>query len=125
MAEGDPIRIIPHRGVDDDCGSLEVWFADGRKSVRFYWDNLVSRRLSLQHPHAKRWHRLSPCALMLNFAASVATVKLLGKGIIFQPFERKGGFIENIEPTRPDHQHGGPKSDIGVVILEAMIVGGG
>jgi len=46
MAEGDPIRIIPHRGVDDDSGSLEVWFADGRKSVRFYWDNLVSRRLS-------------------------------------------------------------------------------
>jgi hypothetical protein len=46
MAEGDPVRIIPHRGVDDDCGSLEVWFADGRKSVRFYWDNLVSRRLS-------------------------------------------------------------------------------
>ena len=24
----------------------EKWFADGRKSVRFYWDNLVSRRLS-------------------------------------------------------------------------------
>jgi hypothetical protein len=46
MAEGDPIRIIPHRGVDDDCGSFEVWFADGRKSVRIYWDNLVSRRLS-------------------------------------------------------------------------------
>jgi hypothetical protein len=46
MAEGDPIRIIPHRGVDDDSGSLEVWFADGRESVRFYWDNLVSRRLS-------------------------------------------------------------------------------
>ena len=46
MAEGDPIRIIPHRGVDDDSGSLEVWFADGRKSVGFYWDNLVSRRLS-------------------------------------------------------------------------------
>jgi hypothetical protein len=46
MAEGDPIRIIPHRGVDDDSGSFEVCFADGRKSVRFYWDNLVSRRLS-------------------------------------------------------------------------------
>jgi hypothetical protein len=46
MAEGDLIRIIPHRGVDDDCGSLEVWFADGRKPVRFYWDNLVSRRLN-------------------------------------------------------------------------------
>ena len=46
MAEGDPVRIIPHRGVDDHCGSVEVWFADGRQSVRFYWDNLVSRRLS-------------------------------------------------------------------------------
>ena len=46
MAEGDLIRIIPHRGVDDDGGSLEVWFADGRKSVRFYLDSLVSRRLS-------------------------------------------------------------------------------
>jgi hypothetical protein len=46
MAEDDPIRIIPHRGVDGDWGSLEVWFADGRQSVRFYWDNLVSRRLS-------------------------------------------------------------------------------
>ena len=45
MAEGDPIRIIPHRGVDDDCGSVEVWFADGRKAVVFYWDNLVSRRM--------------------------------------------------------------------------------
>ena len=46
MAEGDPIRIIPHRGAEGDCGSVEVWFADGRQSVRFYWDNLVSRRLS-------------------------------------------------------------------------------
>ena len=46
MAEGDLIRIIPHRGADENCGSLEVWFADGRKSVRFYWDSLVSRRLS-------------------------------------------------------------------------------
>jgi hypothetical protein len=46
MAEGDPIRIIPHRGVDDDCGSLDLWFADGRPSVRYYWDSLVSRRLS-------------------------------------------------------------------------------
>jgi hypothetical protein len=31
MAEGDPTR-----SVDADCGSLEVWFADGRPSVRFY-----------------------------------------------------------------------------------------
>jgi len=45
MAEGDPVRIIPHRGVDEDCGSIE-WFADGRPSARFYWDNLVSRRLN-------------------------------------------------------------------------------
>ena len=41
-----PSASSPHRGVDDDCGSLEVWFADGRKSVRFYSENLVSRRLS-------------------------------------------------------------------------------
>ena len=46
MAEGDPIRISPPRGVDDDSGSLEVWFADGRNSIRFYWDNLFSRRLN-------------------------------------------------------------------------------
>jgi hypothetical protein len=45
MPEGDPIRIIPHRGVDNDSGSIEVWFADGRPSARFYWDNLISRRL--------------------------------------------------------------------------------
>ena len=45
MAEGDLIRIIRHRGVDNDCGSLELWFADGRPSRYFYWDNLVSRRL--------------------------------------------------------------------------------
>jgi hypothetical protein len=57
MAEGDLTRIIPHRGVDDNCGSFEVWFADGRKSVRFYWDNLVSRRLSPQHPHVRAGHR--------------------------------------------------------------------
>ena len=46
MAEGDPIRIIPHRGVDENCGSFEIWFADGRPSVRFYWDNLVSNSLT-------------------------------------------------------------------------------
>jgi hypothetical protein len=45
MPEGDPIRIIPHRGVDNDCSSIEVWFADGRPSKRFYWDNQISRRL--------------------------------------------------------------------------------
>ena len=46
MAEGDPVRIIPHRGVDDDCGNLEVWFVDGRQSVRFSWDSRFSRRLN-------------------------------------------------------------------------------
>jgi hypothetical protein len=45
MAEGDPVRIIPHRGVDENCGSFEVRFADGRPSRYFYWDELVSRRL--------------------------------------------------------------------------------
>jgi hypothetical protein len=55
MAEGDPVRIIPHRGVDDDCGSLEVWFADGQPSVRFYRDNPVSRRL-----HPTRSREISP-----------------------------------------------------------------
>lgn len=45
MTKGDPVRIIPHRGVDDDCGSYEVWFEDGRPSGRFYWENNPGRRL--------------------------------------------------------------------------------
>jgi hypothetical protein len=27
--------------------------------------------------------------------------------------EHKGGFVENVKPTRPDHQHRGPKSNVG------------
>jgi hypothetical protein len=36
----DRIRIIPHypEGIPD-CGSFEVWFADGRESQWFYWDD--------------------------------------------------------------------------------------
>jgi hypothetical protein len=36
----DRIRIIPHapEGIPD-CGSFEVWFADGRPSEFFYWDD--------------------------------------------------------------------------------------
>jgi hypothetical protein len=36
----DRIRIIPHypEGIPD-CGSFEVWFADGRPSRYFYWDD--------------------------------------------------------------------------------------
>jgi hypothetical protein len=36
----DRIRIIPHapEGIPD-CGSFEVWFADGRPSQYFYWDD--------------------------------------------------------------------------------------
>jgi hypothetical protein len=35
-----PIRIIPHVAYDtNDCGSFEVWFADGRPSMFFYWDD--------------------------------------------------------------------------------------
>ena len=39
-----PIRIIPHVAYDtNDCGSFEVWFADGRPSEFFYWDNNPGR----------------------------------------------------------------------------------
>jgi hypothetical protein len=36
----DRIRIIPYypEGIPD-CGSFEVWFADGRPSTFFYWDD--------------------------------------------------------------------------------------
>jgi hypothetical protein len=51
MAEGDPIRIIPHRGVDDDCGSLEVWFADGPKSVKVQLGQPCLAPVERQHPH--------------------------------------------------------------------------
>jgi hypothetical protein len=45
MAEGDPVRIIPHSIPEiPDCGSFEVWFADGRKSEYFYWDDNPGRR---------------------------------------------------------------------------------
>lgn len=39
-----PVRIIKHEIVPD-CGSFEVRFSDGRKSVWFYWDDIPSRRL--------------------------------------------------------------------------------
>ena len=40
----DRIRIIPHapEGIPD-CGSFEVWFADGRPSQYFYWDDNPGR----------------------------------------------------------------------------------
>ncbi len=40
-----PVRIIPHtpEGIPD-TGSFEVRFADGRKSVYFYWDDHPGRR---------------------------------------------------------------------------------
>ena len=43
--QGDPVRIFPHapEGIPE-CGSFEVWFADGRPSRYFYWDNLAGRR---------------------------------------------------------------------------------
>jgi len=38
------IRIIPHfPEVIPDCGSFEVWFADGRPSQYFYWDDNPGR----------------------------------------------------------------------------------
>lgn len=44
MAESVPIRIIKHEAVPN-CGSFEVRFANGRPSVYFYWDDILSRRL--------------------------------------------------------------------------------
>jgi hypothetical protein len=40
----DRIRIIPHapEGIPDS-GSFEVWFADGRESQYFYWDDNPGR----------------------------------------------------------------------------------
>ena len=40
----DRIRIIPHKpeGISD-VGSFEVWFADGRESQYFYWDDNPGR----------------------------------------------------------------------------------
>jgi hypothetical protein len=38
------IRIIRHSTVPD-TGSYEVWFANGRESVFFYWNGVPSRRL--------------------------------------------------------------------------------
>ena len=40
----DRIRIIPHKpeGIPD-VGSFEVWFADGRPSEFFYWDDNAGR----------------------------------------------------------------------------------
>jgi hypothetical protein len=36
----DRVRIIPHalRSIPDS-GSFDVWFADGRESQWFYWDD--------------------------------------------------------------------------------------
>ena len=38
------VRIIKHEVVPG-CSSFEVRFADGRESVFFYWDDIISRRL--------------------------------------------------------------------------------
>ncbi|MDN5003913.1 hypothetical protein ACFQZO_24045 [Bradyrhizobium sp. GCM10027634] len=38
------VRLIKHEAVPD-TGSFEVRFADGRRSVYFYFDDLPSRRL--------------------------------------------------------------------------------
>ena len=38
------IRIIKHETIPG-CGSFEVRFADDRKSLSFFWDNIPARRL--------------------------------------------------------------------------------
>jgi hypothetical protein len=40
----NPVRLIKHEAVAN-TGSFEVRFADGRRSVYFYFDDLPSRRL--------------------------------------------------------------------------------
>lgn len=42
--QGDPIRIFRHEAIPD-CGSFEIWFADGRPSVYRYWEDNPGRRL--------------------------------------------------------------------------------
>ena len=48
----DRIRIIPHspEGIPD-VGSFEMWFADGRPSQYFYWDEkqLLVDSIGAQH----------------------------------------------------------------------------
>ena len=39
------IRIIKHELSRSECGSFEVRFPDGRPSIYFYWDDLLSCRL--------------------------------------------------------------------------------
>jgi hypothetical protein len=53
----DRIRVIPHypEGIPD-CGSFEVWFADGRQSQYFYWDDNPGRASTtrkMNQSHAK------------------------------------------------------------------------
>jgi len=63
----DRIRIIPHapEGIPDCC-SFEVWFADGRESQYFYWDDnpgraSITQALSSEEAERKRrnWRGLS------------------------------------------------------------------
>lgn len=44
MAQGDPVRIIPHSPGIPETGSFEVRFADGQPSKYFYWDDNPGRR---------------------------------------------------------------------------------
>jgi hypothetical protein len=48
------IRIIPHapHGIPD-CGSFEVWFADGRPSEYFYWDDNPGRASITRKPNSE------------------------------------------------------------------------
>jgi len=60
-----PIRIIPHapKGIPD-CGSFEVWFADGRPSQYFYWDDNPGRAsITMKMDQAKQRKRAFARAL--------------------------------------------------------------
>jgi hypothetical protein len=99
----DRIRMIPHalRSIPDS-GSFEVWFADGRPSQYFYWDDnrgraSITRKMNqmkrgkphapLREPNAPSWntpvHRATAAA---GFAKSTPTNH--GKGRTPAPVAR-------------------------------------
>jgi hypothetical protein len=52
----DRIRIIPHAPAGiPDCGSFEVWFADGRESQWFCWDDNRTRSRRASYTRSSRF----------------------------------------------------------------------
>jgi len=49
-----------------DCGSFEVWFADGRESQYFYWDDNPGRRSITRSLSSEEAERVEQKALGAN-----------------------------------------------------------